>query len=50
MKVTKTIKAKIVYLTKIKERLLSEEYWNLQKYLHGDKNVLKQDLNVIIAD
>jgi len=38
-KVTKTIKAKIVYLTKIKEELLSQEYENLQKFLQGEKDV-----------
>jgi putative transposase len=38
-KATKTIKAKILHLTKIKEKLLSEEYENLQKYLCGEKTV-----------
>ncbi|MHA1505824.1 MAG: hypothetical protein ACTSR0_01335 [Candidatus Asgardarchaeia archaeon] len=35
MKVKKTIKAKIVFLTKIKKQLLEEEYQNLQRFLHG---------------
>jgi len=39
VKATKVIKAKIVYLTKIKEKLLSEEYENLQKFLRGEENV-----------
>jgi len=39
VKITKVIKAKIVYLTKIKEKLLSEEYENLQKFLHRKENV-----------
>lgn len=39
VKATKVIKAKIVHLTKIKEKLLSEEYENLQKFLHGDNSV-----------
>ncbi|HDM88470.1 MAG TPA: hypothetical protein ENG65_00570 [Candidatus Bathyarchaeota archaeon] len=34
MKVKKTVKAKIVYLTKIKRQLLEEEYENLQRFLH----------------
>ena len=37
MKVKKTIKAKIVYLTKIKQRLLEKEYDNLQRFLHGEQ-------------
>ncbi len=36
MKVKKTIKGKIVHLTKIKQRLLKEEYDNLQHFLHGE--------------
>ena len=36
MKVKKTVKAKIVYLTKIKRQLLEEEYENLQRFLHGE--------------
>jgi len=36
MDVTKTIKAGIIEMTKIKEKLLSEEYENLQKFLHGE--------------
>lgn len=36
MKVKKTIKAKIVFLTKIKQRLLGEEYENLQRFLRGE--------------
>jgi len=39
VKATKVIKAKIVHLTKIKEKLLSEEYENLQKFLRGEKHV-----------
>jgi len=38
-KVLKVVKAKIVCLTKIKEKLLLEEYENLQKFLHGEENV-----------
>ncbi|MGQ9507737.1 MAG: RNA-guided endonuclease InsQ/TnpB family protein [Candidatus Bathycorpusculaceae bacterium] len=37
MKVKKTIQAKIVFLTKIKQRLLEEEYENLQRLLHGEE-------------
>jgi len=37
MNVKKTIKAKIVYLTGIKQQLLEEEYENLQRFLHGEK-------------
>ncbi|MEX2721751.1 MAG: hypothetical protein Q6362_010135 [Candidatus Wukongarchaeota archaeon] len=36
MKVKKTIKAKIMHLTKVKQRLLEEEYDNLQRFLHGE--------------
>ncbi|MEM2897107.1 MAG: transposase, partial [Candidatus Bathyarchaeia archaeon] len=36
MKVKKTIQAKIVFLTKIKEQLLEQEYSALQKLLHGE--------------
>jgi len=36
LKVKKTIQAKIVFLTKIKEQLLEQEYSNLQKLLHGE--------------
>ena len=39
MKIQKTIKCGIIGLTKIKERLLREEYENLQRFLRGDKNV-----------
>ena len=39
MQAVKTIRAKIVHLTKIKEKLLSQEYENLQKFLHGDNSV-----------
>ena len=39
VKATKIIKAKIAHLTKIKEKLLSEEYENLQKFLRGEENV-----------
>ena len=34
-----TIKAKIVYLTKVKRRLLEQEYENLQRFLRGEKDV-----------
>lgn len=37
MKVKKTIKAKIVFLTKVKQRLLEEDYNNLQPFLRGEK-------------
>ncbi|KPV62953.1 MAG: hypothetical protein AOA65_1537 [Candidatus Bathyarchaeota archaeon BA1] len=36
MKARKTIKAKIVHLTKVKQRLLEEECGNLQHFLHGE--------------
>lgn len=36
MKVKKTIKVKIMHLTKIKQRLLREEYDNLQRFLRGE--------------
>ncbi|MFB0544314.1 MAG: hypothetical protein ACETVN_01255, partial [Asgard group archaeon] len=36
MKVKKTIKAKIVHLTKVKQLLLEEEYANLQRFLRGE--------------
>lgn len=36
MNVKKTIKAKIVHLTKVKQRLLEEEYENLQRFLRGE--------------
>jgi len=39
MKIQKTIKCGIIGLTRIKERLLTEEYENLQRFLKGDKNV-----------
>lgn len=39
MKVKKTIKAKIVYLTNFKKQLLEQEYENLQRFLHGEKDV-----------
>ena len=37
LKAKKTIKAKIVHLTRIKQRLLEEEYEALQRFLHGEK-------------
>jgi uncharacterized iron-regulated protein len=37
LKAKKTIKAKIVHLTKVKQRLLEKEYKNLQRFLHGEK-------------
>jgi len=39
MKVQKTIKAKVVGLTKIKRRILDHEYEGLQRFLQGDSNV-----------
>jgi len=39
MEVTKTIKCGIIGLTRIKEKLLSEEYENLQRFLKGDRDV-----------
>lgn len=39
LKATKVIKAKIVHLTNIKKKLLTQEYENLQKFLHGDNSV-----------
>ena len=39
MQAVKTIKAKIIHLTKIKEKLLFQEYENLQKFLHGNNSV-----------
>jgi len=39
MKVKLTIKAKIVHLTKVKQRLLEVEYKNLQRFLRGEKDV-----------
>ncbi|MEX2721153.1 MAG: hypothetical protein Q6362_007055 [Candidatus Wukongarchaeota archaeon] len=36
MKVKKTIKAKIVHLTKVKQKILEEEYDNLQRFLRGE--------------
>ncbi|MFX1362514.1 MAG: RNA-guided endonuclease InsQ/TnpB family protein [Promethearchaeota archaeon] len=36
MKAKKTIKARIVYLTKVKQELLDEEYGNLQQLLKGE--------------
>ena len=39
MKVRKIIKCKIVNLTKVKRELLTQEYENLQKFLHGDNSV-----------
>jgi len=37
MKVKKTIKAKVVFLTKIKRQLLEQEYEKLQRFLRGEK-------------
>jgi len=45
MKIQKTIRCGIIGLTKIKEKLLTEEYENLQKFLHGDKNVKLYSVN-----
>ncbi|KXB03518.1 hypothetical protein AKJ47_02105 [candidate division MSBL1 archaeon SCGC-AAA261G05] len=39
MRVRKTIQSGVVNLTKVKRRILTEEYENLQKFLHGKKNV-----------
>jgi len=36
LNVKKTVKAKIVHLTKVKQRLLEEEYENLQRFLRGE--------------
>jgi len=36
LKAKKTIQAKIVDLTKIKQKLLEQEYENLQRFLHGE--------------
>ena len=40
MKTKKTIQAKIVHLTGIKQWLLEEEYGSLQRFLHGEKATL----------
>ena len=37
LKVKKALKAKILFLTKVKKRLLEEEYRNLQRFPHGEK-------------
>lgn len=37
MRVKKTLKAKIFFLTKNKRRLLEGEYENLQRFLHGEE-------------
>jgi len=39
MKVKKTIKAKIVFLTRVKKQLLEQEYSNLQHFLQGEREV-----------
>jgi len=39
MKTRLTIKAKIVHLTRVKQRLLEVEYENLQRFLRGEKDV-----------
>jgi len=39
MKAKLTIKAKIVHLTRVKQRLLEAEYENLQRFLRGEKDV-----------
>jgi len=39
MKVEKTVQGGIVNLTRVKEKILAEEYENLQRFLHGDENV-----------
>ena len=39
MKIQKVIKCGIIGLTRIKERFLSEEYENLQRFLRGEKDV-----------
>ena len=39
MKAKLTVKAKIVHLTRVKQRLLEVEYENLQRFLRGEKDV-----------
>ena len=39
MKIQKVIKCGIIRLTKIKDRLLTDEYENLQRFLRGEKDV-----------
>ena len=39
MKIQKVIKCGIIRLTKIKERLLSEECENLRRFLRGEKDI-----------
>ncbi|MHA1409141.1 MAG: RNA-guided endonuclease InsQ/TnpB family protein [Candidatus Odinarchaeia archaeon] len=39
MKIRKVIKCKIACLTNIKRELLTQEYENLQKFLHGDNSI-----------
>ena len=45
MKVKKTVQCRIVHLTKIKRRLLEEEYEALQLFLHGSENVALYSAN-----
>jgi len=39
MKAKLTVKAKIVHLTRVKQRLLETEYENLQRFLRGERDV-----------
>ena len=39
MKARLTVKAKIVHLTRVKQRLLETEYENLQRFLRGERDV-----------
>ena len=39
MKIQKVIKCKVVHLTYVKRELLTQEYGNLQRFLHGDSSV-----------
>ncbi|KPV62751.1 MAG: hypothetical protein AOA65_1646 [Candidatus Bathyarchaeota archaeon BA1] len=37
VKAKKTIQAKIVHLTRVKQRLLEQEYNDLQRFLHSER-------------
>ena len=39
VKVQKVIKCKVASLTNVKRELLTQEYENLQRFLHGDNSV-----------
>ena len=45
LKAKKTIQAKIVHLTGVKQRLLEQEYNNLQRLLQSEKAELNSDYN-----